>query len=152
MSTKILAQAREQQDAIDAEDDLDQWDDESATPAKGVRRGDSDDDDDDIAHGEEDKFDGDQQHFFRELVWPRIHTDTSHTLQDIAAEDERTLELFMPKEVPKRLTLADIILGKIKDKETEIASQIDIEGVSRPSSHTSSLTVMQRRRRSSRAL
>ena len=70
LSSKILAQAREQQDAIDAEDDLDQWEDEPAAPAKGAPRVDSDDDDD-VAHGEEAKFDGDQQHFFSELVCER---------------------------------------------------------------------------------
>ncbi len=49
-------------------------------------------------------------------------------IQDIDVDDEKTLELFMPKDVPKRITLADIILDKIKEKETEIASQISVTG------------------------
>ena len=36
--------------------------------------------------------------------------------------------MFMPKDVPQRLTLADIIMSKIKEKETELASQMSHAG------------------------
>ncbi|XP_046859306.1 bystin-like isoform X2 [Xenia sp. Carnegie-2017] len=39
-------------------------------------------------------------------------------------EDEKALEMFMSKEPPQRQTLADIIMEKIKDKKTEIESQM----------------------------
>ena len=46
------------------------------------------------------------------------------SLQDIAAEDEAALAQFMPKEAPARITLADVIMSKIKDQETEIESHM----------------------------
>ncbi len=49
-------------------------------------------------------------------------------MQNIAPSDEKVLEMFMSKSAPKRVTLADIILAKIKEKETEMASQIDVDG------------------------
>ena len=48
----------------------------------------------------------------------------------ITEEDERALHLFMNKDVLKRKTLADIIAEKIKEKETEIQTQLsDATGV-----------------------
>jgi hypothetical protein len=44
--------------------------------------------------------------------------------QSINPADEAVLEEFMPKTAKKRLTLADAIMGRIKEKETEIASQM----------------------------
>ncbi len=41
----------------------------------------------------------------------------------VSEEDERAMEQFMSKETGPRQTLADIILDKIRDKRTEIASQ-----------------------------
>eukprot|EP00039_Didymoeca_costata_P026771 m.16617 g.16617 ORF g.16617 m.16617 type:complete len:433 (+) comp5747_c0_seq2:156-1454(+) len=42
----------------------------------------------------------------------------------IQPEDEATLKMFMPENVKPRHNLADLIMGKIKEKETEIASQM----------------------------
>ena len=39
-------------------------------------------------------------------------------------EDEKAMKLFMSADQPERRTLADIIMDKIKDKQTEIASQM----------------------------
>jgi essential nuclear protein 1 len=38
------------------------------------------------------------------------------------------VQLFMAPEAPARMTLADIVMGKIKEKETEIASQLSAFG------------------------
>lgn len=42
----------------------------------------------------------------------------------ITAEDERALEVFMSKDSTKRQTLADIIAEKLKEKETEMRTQM----------------------------
>lgn len=42
----------------------------------------------------------------------------------IEPEDEEVLKAFTSTDAPKQRTLADIIMGKIKEKETEIASQM----------------------------
>jgi len=41
-------------------------------------------------------------------------------LQHLEKEDEETLSHFMSKDAPVRKTLADVIMDKIKEKETEI--------------------------------
>lgn len=40
----------------------------------------------------------------------------------VSEEDDRAMQLFMNKEEPARKTLADIIMEKIRDKQTEIAT------------------------------
>ena len=40
--------------------------------------------------------------------------------------------MFMSKEPPQRRTLADIIMEKIKDKKTEIESQMSEQSVTPP--------------------
>lgn len=42
-------------------------------------------------------------------------------------EDEEALKMFMSHDAPKRTTLADMIMSRIKDHETEIASQMSQE-------------------------
>ncbi|XP_062507779.1 bystin-like [Corticium candelabrum] len=43
---------------------------------------------------------------------------------EINEEDEKVLESFMPQEMTERKTLADAIMEKIRDKETELASHL----------------------------
>eukprot|EP00035_Acanthoeca_spectabilis_P024444 m.453828 g.453828 ORF g.453828 m.453828 type:complete len:444 (-) comp20561_c0_seq1:44-1375(-) len=42
--------------------------------------------------------------------------------------DEEALKMFMAPDAPARMTLADIVMGKIKEKETEIATQMSAFG------------------------
>lgn len=44
--------------------------------------------------------------------------------QDVDEEDERALQQFMSKDAPMRRTLADIIMEKLTEKKTEVASQM----------------------------
>jgi essential nuclear protein 1 len=44
-------------------------------------------------------------------------------LKNINADDEKALEMFMSKKPEARLTLADMILEKITEKQTEIQTQ-----------------------------
>lgn len=44
-------------------------------------------------------------------------------LQEIDADDEKALEMFMSKKPEARLTLADMIMEKITEKQTEIQTQ-----------------------------
>jgi len=49
---------------------------------------------------------------------------------EITGEDERALEVFMNKDSVKRKTLADVIAEKIREKETEIQTQLsDATGI-----------------------
>lgn len=43
--------------------------------------------------------------------------------QEINADDEKALEMFMSKKPEARLTLADMIMEKITEKQTEIQTQ-----------------------------
>eukprot|EP00040_Diaphanoeca_grandis_P032868 m.200048 g.200048 ORF g.200048 m.200048 type:complete len:443 (-) comp32758_c1_seq1:231-1559(-) len=52
--------------------------------------------------------------------------ETFYEELNINDEDDEALKMFMPSDAPKQATLADIILGKIKEKETEIASQYSV--------------------------
>jgi hypothetical protein len=49
-------------------------------------------------------------------------------LQDLDAGDERVMEQFMSRNMNARMTLADIIMAKIREKETEIGSNVDPDG------------------------
>jgi len=44
-------------------------------------------------------------------------------LKEINADDEKALEMFMSKKPEARLTLADMIMEKITEKQTEIQTQ-----------------------------
>lgn len=48
----------------------------------------------------------------------------------VCEEDEKAMKMFMHEEVTPRKTLADLIMEKIKDKETEIASQMSDVSIS----------------------
>eukprot|EP00051_Salpingoeca_urceolata_P027599 m.482324 g.482324 ORF g.482324 m.482324 type:complete len:434 (-) comp22494_c0_seq1:18-1319(-) len=106
LSKKILDQAREQQLEVQGA---------ATTGAAAARAGprrplhvDSDDemDEADAATG----FHEDPDAYYEHL--------------DVDPRDERALTAFMAPEPPQRLTLADIIMSKIKEKETEIQSQL----------------------------
>lgn len=50
---------------------------------------------------------------------------TMHVVfQDVDADDEKALEMFMSHNPPVRRTLADIIMEKITEKQTEIKTQL----------------------------
>lgn len=53
-----------------------------------------------------------------------LAADSALTELQVAAEDDAALQAFMPAAPPQRLTLADIILAKIREKETEYASNV----------------------------
>jgi len=104
LSSKILQQAREQQDQLE---------DEFGAGKKGARTGKkflgaSKREDDDESCSEEEDFQEDQ--FYEEIK--------------IDKGDEAILENFMSDEPRERRTLADIIMEKINEKKTEIQSQI----------------------------
>lgn len=48
--------------------------------------------------------------------------------QEVNEEDEKALQMFMSKDPPVRQTLADIIMEKITEKQTEIRTQMSGEG------------------------
>lgn len=48
--------------------------------------------------------------------------------QEVNEEDEKALQMFMSKDPPVRRTLADIIMEKITEKQTEIRTQMSGEG------------------------
>lgn len=53
--------------------------------------------------------------------------DNYYDYVEVDEDDERALEMFMNKEPPARRTLADIIMEKITEKQTEIATQFSDE-------------------------
>ena len=44
--------------------------------------------------------------------------------QEVDDDDEKALEKFMAPNAPARRTLADIIMEKLTEKQTEVASQM----------------------------
>ena len=50
---------------------------------------------------------------------------------EIREEDEQAMKMFMHEDVTPRKTLADLIMEKIRDRETEIASQMSNVSISR---------------------
>lgn len=49
-------------------------------------------------------------------------------LQEVDEDDERALEMFMNRNPAPRRTLADIILEKITEKQTELQTQFSDAG------------------------
>merc|ERR1719354_907052 len=105
LSSKILQQAREQQDQLE---------DEFGAGKKGAARagkkflGGTNKREEDESSEEEEDFQEDQ--FYEEIK--------------IDKGDEKILQNFMSNEPVERRTLADIIMEKINEKKTEIQSQI----------------------------
>lgn len=111
LSRKILDQARKQQEELEESYGV-----KSAlkqTTSLGPTETGSDDEDDDNVGEEE------SQDFFEGTI-------------DIDKEDEKALEQFMNKDAPPRQTLADIIMEKLTEKRTEVASQMSESGMSLP--------------------
>eukprot|EP01135_Chromosphaera_perkinsii_P003282 Nk52_evm57s239 gene=Nk52_evmTU57s239 len=130
LSRRILEQARRQQDEIEEEENEEYEQD----VARGSRRNmlseggnvlglegkkgkkytmlDDEDASEEEREMEAEYYSDDQNMFYEEL--------------DINEEDEKALEMFMPstQNNGQPRCLADMIMSKIKDKETEIASQI----------------------------
>lgn len=55
-------------------------------------------------------------------------TEVDFVEQEVNEEDEKALQMFMSKDPPVRRTLADIIMEKITEKQTEIRTQMSGEG------------------------
>lgn len=54
-------------------------------------------------------------------------TEFDFVEQEVNEEDEKALQMFMSKDPPVRRTLADIIMEKITEKQTEIRTQMSGE-------------------------
>lgn len=106
LSQKILQQARKQQEEL--EEDVGTSGKKTAVPPK--LGSDSDASDNEVARSE-DEMDGD----FYENV-------------EVDEEEERALEMFMNRNPAPRRTLADIIMGKITEKHTELQTQFSDAG------------------------
>jgi len=111
LSTKILQQARAQQDELEDEFALAG---KSGKPDKSSRYLGADKADEGRSSEDEDDDEGDdafqQENFYEEIA--------------IDKNDEKILENFMSNEPRERRTLADIIMEKITEKKTEIQSQM----------------------------
>lgn len=55
-------------------------------------------------------------------------TEFDFVEQEVNEEDEKALQMFMSKDPPVKRTLADIIMEKITEKQTEIRTQMSGEG------------------------
>lgn len=112
LSRKILEQARKQQDELEAEFGVASGSRKSLKTAQ-TQLGPSD------LHGldseELESDDDDTASVASEQFYENIEVDE---------EDEQAFEAFMSKDAPARRTLADVIMDKIRDKKTEIESQM----------------------------
>ena len=118
LSKKILTEVRAQQEELEEEHGVnltvptrkkkvDSGGDEGA--ARGSLPGnrvDSDSDDE-----------SDEEEFDARVV-------SADLCPEVNREDERAMQLFMNPQQPERKSLADIVMEKIKEKQTEIASQM----------------------------
>lgn len=109
MSQKILSAAREQQRQI--EDELD-FGDVQTSKSKPVTLG-SNDSEDENSETEQD-YNAQSDSFYENL--------------EINEEDEKAIEMFMNKNPAPRRTLADIIMEKITEKQTELETQFSDAG------------------------
>lgn len=107
LSRNILDQAREQQDDEEGRNRK-----VSSKPSARQQRISATklDSDDEGEFGTEEDVDREQQSYYESL--------------QIDQEDEEALQKFMAPRPEKRLTLGDIIMAKIREKQTEIASQM----------------------------
>jgi essential nuclear protein 1 len=112
MSKKILEQAQEQQD----DELLDQAMSTTGTVPGAVplrsrpKLLPQGDEDDDAAEEDDDMGLADPDAAYQHLA--------------IDEGDERAMQAFMTAEAPQRVTLADLIMAKIKDRQTEIATEV----------------------------
>ncbi|XP_072032267.1 bystin-like [Amphiura filiformis] len=110
LSRKILEQARLQQEELQAETGLASSSHHPRTTlGPSVDEGGSDDDEDLTEH---------EGKFYEDI--------------EVDDEDEKALEKFMAPNAPARRTLADIIMEKLTEKQTEVASQMSDTGMPMP--------------------
>ena len=111
LSKKILAEARQQQDELEEEYGIGYYSSNNNKKTRlepdGMKAINSDSSGED--NGVEELTDGDR---FPELC------------PVVTEEEEKAMHIFMSSNQTMRRTLADIIMEKLKEKETEIASQI----------------------------
>lgn len=105
LSKRILEQARQQQEELQEEHGAKG---KSKKPAPRTTLGTGKSEDDSESSGDEDVEDDEE-------VYESI---------EVNEEDEKALQMFMSKDPPVRRTLADIIMEKITEKQTEIRTQM----------------------------
>ncbi|XP_069676242.1 bystin [Periplaneta americana] len=106
LSKRILQQARRQQEEIEEDEGISA----SGSKARVTKLGNESEDSGDEAE-QEDEMDGD---YYEDI--------------EVDEEDERALEMFMNRNPAPRRTLADIILEKITEKQTELETQFSDAG------------------------
>lgn len=62
---------------------------------------------------------------------PDEEQDDFYEHLEINEDDEKILESFMSQDMPQRRTLADAIMEKIRDKETELTSHLSEQSTGR---------------------
>ncbi|XP_046880594.1 bystin [Hypomesus transpacificus] len=108
LSRKILEQARIQQEELQTEYGLEPEVKKKPATVLGPHTKDEDSDEEWPALGEAGAGEGDDAGCATEVV--------------VDAEDEKAIETFMNKNPPMRRTLADIIMEKITEKQTEVGT------------------------------
>lgn len=112
LSRKILDQARQQQEELEEQHGRAQCDVQKKTSLGSGGAASDEEDEEGIPEEEPEDF--------------------SEGTIEIDKEDEIALEQFMNKDAPPRRTLADIIMEKLTEKRTEVASQMSESGVTLP--------------------
>ncbi|XP_035693133.1 bystin-like [Branchiostoma floridae] len=110
LSRKILEQARRQQEELEEEHGVVRKGRKGAAQKTVTLGGPSRDDDDDSEDEEDEEERAEDEQFDYQEV-------------EVDEDDEKALALFMSANPPVRRTLADIIMEKITERKTELASQ-----------------------------
>jgi len=109
LSKKIIEQARKQQEELEEDYGATGTDNPSKHMKNSVKLGSSKDKIDSESESEDD---------------PDEVEEYSYETVEVDADDEAALEQFMSANPPTKQTLADIIMEKITEKQTEIRSQM----------------------------
>ncbi|KAL9979229.1 hypothetical protein ACROYT_G016860 [Oculina patagonica] len=112
LSRKILEQARKQQDELEEEFGAASGSRKSLKTAQ-TRLGPPD-----LQGLEADELESDEDDT------SSVASEQFYENIEVDEEDEQAFEAFMSKDTPARRTLADVIMDKIRDKKTEIESQM----------------------------
>ncbi|CAN0186049.1 unnamed protein product [Lampetra planeri] len=142
LTAKILQQAREQQQE---EEEEEQQGEEGETGQEGARVGRRSSAKITrlgaaVRDGGSGSSDDEEQEEEADEEWPSLSQSAAlargtgghpYECVEVDAEDERAIEMFMNKNPPARQTLADIIMEKITEKQTEVASALS-EATGRP--------------------
>ena len=102
ISKRILEEARHQQDELEEQYGIGSWKPSKETKLDQADSSESDNEDDSAFPG----------------------TESHDMCPVINEEEERAMAVFMSNSQPERQTLADIILEKLREKETELASHL----------------------------